>query len=463
MIYLSILVCANVAFWVADPRSVWTLGFFIILGFFALFILKTHEMHHPFFVDLLWPRFWMLSAPALFLLAQFLVGLGQQPVSDIEVEGAAYLQLADINAWLPVSTAPAEAAVTLAAFCALYIFSICLFLVPKSRHFFERLLPFLCLTAVLVCCAGLLQKALGLDQPFLTRGTGSEDFFAFFPYDGHWAAFAILWCAACFGMALLSTRYEDRPDFVRSTGPWYVAGGVLLGGSGMFVQAAWPASVLLFTAALFLLLLALRFDRLPEDSHHRQIRSLGGLGFVLFLFLAVSRLPFLTGQTNANTNQALRRAAAELFERAPVFGWGIESFQHLLPFVADDRLLGARHTRASSDLLQFLAEFGLVGCAVCFFCIAYLLFRYLRRGADITLTNHLLLGSAAVLLLALVDTPFMSPAVFLSFCILAFSGLRWADLSRNKVDEVDARPSLITHPSERRVPFYTGPEKEVFK
>ena len=57
----------------------------------------------------------------------------------------------------------------------------------------------------------------------------------------------------------------------------------------------------------------------------------------------------------------------------------------------------------------------------------------------------------------------MSPAVFLSFFIIFFSALRWANLSRNRVDEVDTKQELITHENLRSVPFHTEKYDEKFK
>jgi hypothetical protein len=49
----------------------------------------------------------------------------------------------------------------------------------------------------------------------------------------------------------------------------------------------------------------------------------------------------------------------------------------------------------------------------------------------------------------------MSPAVFFSFFTIFFIALRWAELSRNKIDEVDARrPRLVMPDAKRRVPYF---------
>jgi hypothetical protein len=55
----------------------------------------------------------------------------------------------------------------------------------------------------------------------------------------------------------------------------------------------------------------------------------------------------------------------------------------------------------------------------------------------------------------------MSPAVFSSFFTIFFIALRWAELSRNNIDEVDAnRPQLVTPDAKRRVPYFNTQYKE---
>ena len=110
-----------------------------------------------------------------------------------------------------------------------------------------------------------------------------------------------------------------------------------------------------------------------------------------------------------------------------------------------------------------MAEIGLFGCIPLLILITYLVIRYLRGQHDIRLTNHMFIGCIGVIILACMDSPFMSPAVGLSFFIIFFIALRWADLSRNKVDEVDAKPDLIIDPIKRSLPFFTKDYNEKFK
>jgi hypothetical protein len=459
MVYWLVFVVAAATFLIGDPRSFWLLGGMIILGTLTPAILKTHEHTHPFFVDKLWPMFWLASLPVWAVLAQLAAGFLQRPLSSLRIDQTDYLQLNPINLWQPTAAADRGAWVTIPGFAAAYLIALLLFLIPKSRAFFERLLPPLCAGAVFIALIGYLQHGLNLDQPLLTKGTGRSDFFAFFPYDGHWAAFATLWCCACVSMALLASRYADSPIFIRSCGPWYLTGGALIGGTSFLIASPIPAAVLLLSLAMMLLIVAIEFSTRSRDPHRHMISLT--CGFAACFSFAASIFRLLAQGASGESSALLHKAALDMFQASPVFGWGPEGFSRIAPFFASDRLNGQRFDRAESDLLQLLAEFGVFGALIGLVFFACFLYRYLSGKHDIQLTNHLLIGCAAVVLLAPWDSPFMSPSVFFSFFILFFSAMRWADLSRNRVDGVDAaRPQLVTPASQRRVPFFTEPYQD---
>lgn len=455
LLFATILATSCVSFLLVDPRSYWLLGFFLIIGGLTPVILKTHQDTHPFFVDFLWRKFWLYSSPVWLVVTVFAIGLLQDPLYQLDFHGESFLALREVHPWLPVSTAGSKTWPAVFGFCAIYCAAVNLFLVPKSRSFFERLMPWLCSAAVLVAVFGYLQTALQLDAPLFTKGTGRSDFFSFFPYDGHWAAFATLWTCTCIGMALLTTRYDDSPRFIDSSGPWYLTGGIFLGGSAFLVEARWPAAVLLLSTSIMLMIVAIELLSIKKDPHRKPISMLCGL-FATSAFSA-GLFRIFQPRPEANVEDSLRYAAFQMFSDRPIFGWGMDSFESIVPFYGSDLLVGQNYSRAHSDLLQFLAENGIAGLLTVAIVFSYLLIRYLRGRHDIKLSNHLFIGCGALLILGLCDTPFMSPAVFFSFLIIFFTGLRWADLSRNKVDEVDApRPVLVTPESERRIPFFTN-------
>ncbi|MGJ8641205.1 MAG: O-antigen ligase family protein [Opitutaceae bacterium] len=457
---VHILLTAFIASWLADPRSFWGLGIFMIGGGICFLVLKTHEQSHPFFTDLLWPKFWRCSIPIWLLLGQLIMGLGQRPVSTATIGDVSYVTIGSIQKWLPVTSASGTTWITILGFCALYLSALNLYLVPKSRSFFERVLPVLCFSSVIVCVFGYLQKVFNLQSPLFTQGTGQSDFFSFFPYDGHWAAFALIWAGVCTGLGLLSSRYSDSPDFLNSITPWYLTGAALLGATGFIVEARWPSAILLIGYSGMLLAVAINYSRDIKDKHSQHIALISGLLASGVFSAGIYRA--IRTNSASETAATLHRAAIEMFKDSPLFGWGIDSYEMLAPFYVDDTLLGAKYDRASSDLLQSLAELGVIGTAVPILAVSILLYSYIKKKSEVRTTSHMLIGCGGVVAMAFLDTPYMSPAVFFSFFIVFFSALRWADLSRNRVDEVDAveRPALVTPEAERGVPFFTDEYQE---
>lgn len=438
---ITLLTIGSASFWIGTPRSNWLLGALVIVACLTPMILKLHERTHPFFIDRLWTKFWLVTAPAWCVALIQVLGLPQNPLRPVVVDDSALLTLREVNPFWPVTTGGAATALSTGAHVAILLIASMVFFIPKSRAFFERVLPWLCLSAASVAVFGYLQIAFGLDAPLWTKGTGRPDFFAFFPYDGHWAAFATLWSGACFALAMLVTRYQDGSAFIDSPGPFYLAGGLLLGASGLILEAHWPAILLLANTSLLLLLFARSALRKKEDPHRSLITSLATAGSLAFLIATTHRL--IQGAPSSPASALLQEGAWRLFEERPLFGSGVDSFPQLLPFYASDQLHGLPYARAASDLPVLLAECGLAGLGAFGLLFTLLMLRYLRGHRVIQLTHHLLIGIASLLLLALVDTPFMSPSVLLSFFILFFTALRWADLTRSEADRVDAiRPKI---------------------
>ena len=349
-------------FCIGDPRSYWLLGSILILGCLTPVILKTHEQTHPFFIDLLWQRFWIASAPAWMILIQFTFGIFQDPYNTVIIGKSSYHTLDSINRWLPTSIFWKETYIIIVGLGSAYILAVLLYLIPKSRSFFERLLPWPCIGATLLAAYGFIQKGLGMTKPPLSGGTGSNDFFAFFPYDGHWAAFAMIWCCVCIAMSLLHVRYEENPQFIHSIAPWYLFGGILLGASALLVQAQLPALMLLFTLCIMLLFVVVEYLNNSNDAHSATIAGCCGIASSAAFSCGIIRI--FQHNTFPEEKIDLQLAAWNMFKDNPIFGWGIDSYEKLLPFYGSDSLNSERFERATSDVLQLLAEFGIFSCFI---------------------------------------------------------------------------------------------------
>ncbi len=459
----GLIIASSVAvLYPGQPRSPWLLGLFLIIGVLTPVLLKVHEIAHPFFIEKLWIRFFLLAAPFWVILLQFFVGLLQSPVETLLIEETHYRRLEPIYHFLPTSMEPQSSWLPLLSFGSMYLFCLTLFIIPKSLAYFERVLPWLCLISTLAGIFGFMQKIGGDLSPFYARDHSNTDYFSIFAYDGHWAAYALLWMTTCFCFAIRHLQYEQDLPISKTMAPWYLTGAFLLGYSGLFIEARLPSSLLLLYFSFLTLFFTVAYLRHPVASSQRYSFCLVAYILVI-LAVGVALQRLLHPQAIDLTAVGLRKSALTMFMENPLFGWGMDAYSQIGKFYQSDLLLGDSQERAFSDVFHMLAEFGIIGLLPITVVFIWLLVHYLRGSTSFLLSKLLLLACFEVGLLAFVDSPFMSPAVFLSFLMLFFSALRWTDLSRKRVDEVDAGSIVVTSSNLRRVPVYTGPKNEKFK
>lgn len=458
MVFWLVLIACILVFTFANPASDWIRGILIITGILSLFVVKIHENTHPFFVDLLWQRFWLLTAPAWLLTLQFLIGCLEPSVEIIEIQGETWITVREVPHWRPTSFSNLDNWTHVFTYLALYLLALLLFIIPKSRAFFERVLPLLCLVASFVALFGFAQSTFGTDT---SSTSGYNDSFALFPYDGHWGAFAMLWCAVSLALSLHPAFTQVKESYLNTRGPWFLSSAIILGFSGLWIESRWPAAILLFSFACLLIIFSAYFLRTSKDPDRILIG--GGASFFSIAALLASFYQYTRPDIMTEPAGALKDAGIRLFSENPFFGWGINAYSELLPFYANGTLLLDHYERAHSDSIQYLAELGIFGIGLIAVLIIWLFLRYLRSKNKLILSNYLLFGCASVLCLAFVDTPFFSPAVFFSFWIVLFSAFRWTDLNREGVDQVDAKVIVVSNESERKVPVYEGNYREPMK
>lgn len=450
--YLLIILTSAFIFLCANPANFWLLGFLLITAPLSIAIIKLHQQTHPFFIDNLWLKYLRLSIPALYLLLHFIIGTISPNLEIVEINNTLYNQLTDAKAWLPSSSGNTILkTITFFGFFAAYLVVLNLLIIPKSKAFFEKLLPKLCCIVIFVTLIGYVQKILGLSKAFFTEGTGQTDFFAFFPYDGHWAAFATIWCGVFITMAL--KRSTKNNNIMHTMAPYYLTGAVMLGCSGFVIETNIPAAILLISFSAFLLIFAIHFAKYSSDENKDNIVLVTTLFSCLIFALGVFR--FFSPNKDLENINLLRKSAWDLFMERPLFGWGFESFKEVLPFFIDDRLVSVRHSRAASDSLQYLAEFGFIGCLLILALLLTLWVKVAWRKNTSYFANYLWLSCLPIVFLTFLDSPFMSPAVFFSFFLTFFIAVRWSTIEQSKVDEVDVkRPHVIAPESERGVPYH---------
>lgn len=281
---------------------------------------------------------------------------------------------------------------------------------------------------------------LGASGPHVTSPFGS------YVNHNHFAGLMEMTAFVAFGAAVgLSARHAGPP-----------AGGMALAGAGLAMVTAHLASrsrgglVALGGGIAAACLLASAQGGRPA----RRRAAAAGVALLVVLTVAVAAVP---GSTRAHLATLLRprheasalyrldvaRWSLDLALERPLLGWGLGAFADALP-PAKRGHGDVRTTHAESDVVQLLAEGGIVGLAAAAFglaCVGRRLAKRLREGHD-PVRRGLLFGAAAgvsaVGVHSLVDFNLHVPANAVVFASLL--GLLAAP--RGSADPALPRPAL---------------------
>lgn len=334
----------------------------------------------------------------------------------------------------------------------LYWFPPALAVVLGIRHGTTRrgklvLLRILVANGALLGLFGLIQYGFGATSLFgMTSMT--EPFFASFVYTNHAGAFFILLSAMALGLflqALLTEEERQHAIWLGAALALNLSGAlfslsraaillalVLLVAGGLYaVRHAWrlvEMGVRLKALAIFLLLLVFGTALLifgPSDNP--VLRELRAVPWDRF------------GEETFGARWQQTCSAWSIWLDHPWFGVGGCGYRHVVCLELDEgarTLLHRGGVNVNNDAMQFLVEHGLVGFGLMLGAVAVLLAPVVRRLLVAQTTNldgwtgepwlifrvspvtiMLLTGTAMVFLMSLIDLPFRSPAILVTWCI----------------------------------------------
>ena len=442
-----------------DNHSIWTSCFVLVIGTSSLINIKIHDLVHPFIIDKLWSKLLYFNLPVIALLIIYLLTALGNCIDPISVNGFAFLEFKKPENLFSTNVAFKDNWILFLS--TISLFSICthLLLIPKSLYFINKLLSWLCNSLFLIILSAYIFKAGDFAKPLFTTGTGHSDYFFYFPYDGDWAAFALLWLYVSYAISIIEYEKNDR-KFTRTKALLYLALCALLVSTTLVIQESVPS---LFLSFAFVHICFLTYCYFKKENKHvlKLIRP------YIFLLSIGSTLKGLHtfSQINAHDSvtENLKKSGFEMIADSPLFGWGINSFQKLAPYYNDASLLNQNYEAIPSSVINFLCEFGFIGTIIICLLPILLYLRYLKKNQNNSFSNTLFFALFSIVLLSFFDNPFYSIPVAFSFWMIGFLAIRWAQLIYHRPDEVDTGENLITSDQLRKVPFVTNPKKEVFK
>lgn len=265
---------------------------------------------------------------------------------------------------------------------------------------------------------GAITSLITIGQRLSPRPFAVFDLTGFFPYENHFAAFANL----LFPVALcLGERWRIRAlqnGKVSSPAPLFFCAAGLMSGAVFLSGSRTGLMIACLISGLWLLWLTQLYRRHPQIAfpHSRKVMQ-GGLiaaAFILVpaLIWGVDRL--LNMGDEFRFRAWVLKDTAGMWLDNPVWGSGPGSFAAVFPYYQTLPVDEYFFRHAHCEPLQFLAEYGLLGCLLLTAAAALILWPGRPRGAAVESAPAfrevegvgLLLALAGVALHSLVDFPF---------------------------------------------------------
>ena len=322
------------------------------------------------------------------------------------------------------------------------------------RRLLQTLLVVFVLNAVAIAIYAIVQRTAGMNRIYWHFEFAGAATFGPFVYKNHASAYLIVAFAAAGGLAL-AFYLRGLAHAARSTpAPVFAFMAVILA-TACFFSLSRLGAVLVGLAALLLTLGTLwAVYRRGSGSFRLPLAA----GLVLAAAAGWATVQFDTSQVQRrfeDLSRGLGEASASgrilgyhltvnMAADHLVFGVGAGGFRHLspvygreFPAVIQDSVFGphSKHVRpaalneAHNELLQFAAEFGLVGGALVAAWLAGVLAAVCAAARDAhPLGVAAAVGLACLLLFSVFDFPLHNPAVLSALTLLGTVGVRWSGL-----------------------------------
>lgn len=400
-----------------------------------------------------WPRLWRfpLFWLGLALLAYMLVQ-ALNPAWQWETNGKMWwLKKVPNIAWLPTSTSTPFERYNLWRVFLVYAsawLTVCaLWIGITRRRSLQILLGVLVGNAVVLSIAGIVRAMSGERRILWIRDVRGGYGFASFIYHNHGAAYVALMAVLCLALAGWH-HFEARRRMARSSPAMvWVLGAILMTLGVAYSTSRAGLGILLFT---YLVSGIIYWRVKPQEAVPSTTPPLVTLTLFALVF-GCAGFVVMKSDLSAITNKVavlmkegekeesyqgrilVRGHAWRMLSDTGLRGSGAGSFQFLFPqyiqntpsiYRGGQMFWGHAHI----DWLEIPIELGLVGCALIASAFGWCVWRWARwSGWRHPVAVMLLLGCLQTLLHALIDFPFQSGAILVTWWALLIIALRWLE------------------------------------
>lgn len=332
-------------------------------------------------------------------------------------------------------------------------FGTCLYRAIRRRAELRAVAMLLGIHAVLLGLCGVYFLLQGEEGVLGRYSITSHSYFSAFRHDNHFVACAVLTVPLLLGLAQYYLRTATANPLARRQPVEYFL--VLMAGLLLLAMVLSGSRSGVIYAVLLALTFPLPFLRLERGgaSWRTSLLLLAVAGVILLAgaFASWDRLERKWDATLTEFSELSRNPTGEnryadswshagkTFLERPLTGWGPGSHPVTYELFAEEELRdndnypAYNHPDAGNDWLQFLGEYGLIGCLL----IAWPILTCLRRRLQSSLTIPALSwwgmgGLALVAFMGLYESPFHNPAALLHGTIVIVLVLRGWELSARR-------------------------------
>lgn len=400
-----------------------------------------HENGKNFKRLLRFPFFWFSSAFLVYILIQ---GLNPAWV-QLHNDAGWWVEEIEAIAWLPsgakTSYDPMNAFRVLSSFGAAFTLVWGLWVGVRRRSSAIILLWALVLSGVGMAIVAILQKFSGADAVLWTVRSSNQNFWGTFFYRNEGVAYLTLIICACAALYFYHFNRAERRGL--SGGPHlllfvfvavlYTSIGLALSRGGILFGGVMTACFLMAVAARWL------FSNSVRNSILLTLvigALLGGGGYMLFQYVDIQDIEQRFGDIEETIQTADKDSRAittkitwKMAQEELWLGWGAGSWRYIFPMYQKSYpeiyyiryhprhgWLGRKvYHYAHNDIVQFLCEYGIVGCSFLGLAFGYWIWCLLFRASGNALSALMLLvGLTMAFGHAFVDFIFQSPVYWLA-------------------------------------------------
>lgn len=403
-------------------------------------------------------HYFLILLPFFASLILTLFGLLNPAVREVYAGGREYFELVQRPELLiSAAFASADAILPELETLACVACAASIFLITDSRYTIRKIILYSAAIASVFALFGIIYTLLSTIDTFSYLPPANANSFSTFPDTSQWSAFAIIWTGGALAMAIYTSQRFRIATFVKSLRCALLLIASICFASVMMVGTPLEKTIIMSIALLAFSILVI--DTIPTESNLRRhygssralraakergwLNALPCFSYVLFsitlafgIFVVVNsswnnpnEMMIVDSEnpkmTTLHERQNILADTRKMIEERPYFGWGTGSFREAFAFFQGADLGTISWSSPKSDLLQKLAENGIVGLAISASMPLALLLAWIVRRSFSTSGMVIALTCLSVLVLAVFSNPFHCLSVQMSFWALLMSLFRW--------------------------------------